>query len=161
MNYVDQEFMDKQVDSLVSDPITLQEQINSVYNQTAGEFVIFAAQPFTTEQVLEFFAKNKVNIRVVLGSYKGTTETSFIMPFEYMEALVKSGLIDNQESLMILSNVQKNGTRCGYLAYREAGTVEYLGQIGEIAEDSLPDAYTYDPTAGLYYGVVSVVEQVA
>ncbi len=141
-------------------PTTIEAFAERVKDRTGAEFIIFAAQPFSVEEVLVFCQSNKINVKVMLGNYKGEREISFMVPFNALVALVDSDLLCKQESIMLLSNEQQGGNRLGYLLYaevdleQEAGIrIDYKGEIGTIDAAFLPDSYTYDPGSSLYYGV--------
>ena len=140
---------------------TLENHVKTVYKRTSAELVIFATQPIPVEETMRLLSEAKVPFKVMLGSYKGEYETSFITPFQYLLQVIELGLLDEQECIMTLSNMQQNGKRLADLVYNvhdENGqpTVDGLGFFGPINEEGLPDAWTFDPNSGLYFGTTAI-----
>lgn len=89
--------------------------------------------------------------RALEGCYKGQTEVSYIAPQADLEIFRPH--IEGQESILLLSSVDK-GTklRAAFLEFKD-GRIEYLGDWHCVpkAEAMGRDAWTRDPRTGSYW----------
>lgn len=85
----------------------------------------------------------------LIGYYKGQTEYSYICHTKNMYEIVAAGFIDGQESVMLVSECNKQYAR---LAYSD-GRTEGIGSLKSVnAEEALKhEAWTYRPDMDVYW----------
>lgn len=134
----------------------LNNMCNDIIERTGAEAVFFSSLE-STEHVLRTMADAGIRFRVLLGRYDGKYETSYSTAGYNLRWLLESGLLDGQESFMLLNNDFK-----GYLVYNKLTptgelNIEDMGYIGQISKDAaaVAEAFTFDPEQGLYYGTVN------
>lgn len=142
--------------------IPLNEHLRKLYDEVVlktDAAAIFFSSYESTENVLRSLAKADVRGKVVLGRYDGSYETSYTISIEHLAWLVGSGLVDGQESLMLVSH-----TGHGYLVFNQFDAnnelrIEELGVVIEISKEDAEQrtAFTFDPEDGLYYGTTAKV----
>lgn len=120
-----------------------------------NEFVVFAVQPHEPHTVMNFMADQGIPFQVLLGSYKGQLETSFIIPHIRLEAMAVSGYVDEQESILILGAVNQNGTRPARIRFLETGEELDLGSLTRVTkEEALTnDGWTFNPMINSYFTI--------
>lgn len=125
----------------------------TVLAETSATVVIFSSLE-STEHVMEVLAKAGITYRVLLGRYDNQNEVAFAMPSDKVEWLISSGLVDGQESLMLISTED-----ICYLMYNTLDAtgnirVENIGTVHLLTQDEAftRDAFTFDPADGLYIG---------
>lgn len=94
-----------------------------------------------------------VGYKVLQGSYKGVTETSYCITLDDFEH-VADWIVD-EESVLMLSAPEKRrrGWRAACLLYPSTGATEDLGIFRDCteAEAMACDGWTYDPSQGAYF----------
>jgi hypothetical protein len=93
----------------------------------------------------------------LVGSYKGVTEASFIVPFSRLVDVVEAGWIVGEESVLILGSRYVDGVmrgdRVAHLWFPSTGETVNLGHFGQTtkAHALAQEAWTFDPTDGTYW----------
>lgn len=125
----------------------LREKITSL---GATHIILSSHRP--VHDSMSYMSNDNMIFDVVLGSYKGETETSFITTSDNLEDIQE--LIEGQESLLLLSNPQKDGSREMNLLFVESNDHDFIGMMVELtSEDALAtDAWSYLPSINAYFG---------
>lgn len=121
------------------------------YQQNLNNHVIFSGLPATVQIWAE---QHAVPLRKLNGKYKGRLETSFIISEEYFPQLLASGVLDNEESVLLLEPKNTlSGNRNAKLLYLGSLKTEELGTFVPVDREYAlaHQSYTYDPEAGQYY----------
>ena len=107
-----------------------------------NEYVIFASDINDNDTEL-FMKESEVPFKRLYGQYKGIGETSFIINKDNLP-LVRS-LTRKQESILLLSKMQDNGTRKAILEFNN-GILENLGDMREVTREMAlkSDGFTRD-----------------
>lgn len=139
---------------------TANTQADYIRDKTSGTHVIFASVGTPTEAVMSYLAAQKIQFKVLLGSYKAQRETSFLIGIQYLEKLFASGLIQNEESILVTGNAQKTGVREAFLVFNELdetgnSPIVHLGFLDVLKDSEVEsvDAWSFDPTQSLYFGI--------
>ena len=65
------------------------------------DVMVFASNT-AVHEVMYVLLNNNIPFKVMLGMYKGEREVSFTVPREHLETIVNLGLLDGQESILVL-----------------------------------------------------------
>ncbi len=133
--------------------------ILSVFQNSMGDWQNITNTRIAAKQL----TKLDIPFKEVIGMYNGIKELSFVVTLEqhnrlapFREILKICGKY-KQESILLLSNLQKNNTRLAYLLQIQTpiGEKEYIGLFQQITEEEAlkENSYTYDDKANIYYGV--------
>lgn len=114
------------------------------------EFAIFAAQPHPTEQVMKTLATQGIRFQVLLGSWKGEAEVSYMVQAEALPFIEANGFLDEQETVLILGAIDSTGRRPALmvtLVDEGESLGENLGYLTECTKQEAmsSEAYTYNP----------------
>lgn len=119
------------------------------------ELAIFASVANPVHEVMYFLLDNNIPFKVTLGSYKGVRETSFVVQHSDLETISKAGLLDGEESVLLLGKLLGTGRRQAVLEFRDGSPSVVIGFFhGSTrlnAEQS--DGYSYCPVTRTYYVV--------
>lgn len=104
----------------------------------------------------DFFTKcleaNHIDYKVAESCYKGEREVSYILNRQHLP-FIRFMLKGDQESILLLEELQKNGIRKAQLLYLADDFVEDIGYFREAdqGEASQHDAWTYRPDLNKYF----------
>ena len=131
------------------------QNIAKALTSLATERVIFASNEQNCT-VMDYLINRNIEFRTLLGKYKGTLETAYIIKTEDIDKIAY--LLDGQESILSLSNVQKDNTREMQLIFAN-GDHDYIGMFDVLTKEQADsaDAWTYDPMLKLYFGAKQTV----
>lgn len=127
-----------------------------MHNITAPFDKLIFASDREVHEVMYFLANNDLQFKVLLGSYKGQRETSFIVEAEAYVLLREAGLLDEQESILFVGQLIP-GQRGRSAHMLDLDTLEFtlLGNLVPvpriIAERA--DGYSYDPTGDHWFTI--------
>ena len=129
----------------------------------AQTIVIFSSNA-PAHRVMEELMKYDIKFDVVLGSYKGIKETSYITELESWDKVSKSGLFDDQESILLLTDsepVAPEGlpvviNTMASLQYLKDNTVEDIGVVISTTKEKAlaEEGFSYIPSQGRYLIIV-------
>ena len=138
----------------------LQNVVDYIRSKTSGTHVIFASTGNPSDLVMGELVDANISFKVLLGAYKDKRETSYLVGMEHLEFLFKSGLIEDEESILVLGNAQKNNKREAFLVFNtqdESGNspIQHLGLLDVLSheEAATTDAWSFDPTLSVYFGI--------
>lgn len=129
-----------------------------------GSFVIFAAQPNQPEVVMSFMVENLIKFKVLLGSYKNERETSYCVPADEFAKIVEAGIVDEQESILVLGPFNGNGLRKAEIVYlAEEGKTEPAGFFSVVSREQAlsGEGWTFDPMSDSFFTLMSAADLVA
>ena len=129
-----------------------------------ASFVIFAAQPYEPHTVMSFLVENSIPFKTMLGSYKNERETSYTVPAEHFAAITQAGLVDEQESFIVLGHIGESGFRKAEIVFSnpETAPVEVGYMVNVSREEALSaEAWTYDPQGNAFFVIRSAEQLVA
>ena len=98
-----------------------------------------------------------VPFKELVGSYKGVTEASFIVPQSELANIMHHGWVRGEESILLLGPRYRDGVMCGNrkaeLFFPASGDIVGLGHFAETtkAYAMKQDAWTFDPSNGTYW----------
>lgn len=122
------------------------------------EYVIFAAQPYETHEVMRELESKNIEFKVLLGSYKSELETAFIVPYKDLLTVIEAGFLAEQESILMLGPKDNDGSRPCLLRYINCDPLreEYIGPLQQISKDYAHtlDGWFFDPTESRYYSAL-------
>jgi hypothetical protein len=130
-------------------------------NPRNRQFAIFAAQPHEVHDVMYFLTDNNIPFKVMLGSYKGQRETSFTIPHDRLNDVILSGLLDEQESILVLSAFNGRNERRAIIVMRDtqeeidAGVLKHVSR----SEAEASDGWTFDPLGENWFIITQPTEQ--
>lgn len=137
---------------------TLNALSERVWSQTSAEKMVFSSFMTSTE-VMERLVEKGITFKVLLGSYKGERETSYETPFSDFVQVMQSGILDGQESILLIGGNSGTDAVLLFNKFNADGSlnIERLGELTVLDPAVLKDykAWSYDPAAGLYYGTVN------
>jgi len=126
-------------------------QLHSTASASAS-YVILSCK--TPARLHSYFATHAIGFKQVTGCYKGEEEISYIINAKYFPTLKLSGIIDDQESVLVLSDWKGSlrGCRHAALHFLDGSLPVSLGRLVSTSEeDALEcDAWTRD-TDGQYF----------
>jgi hypothetical protein len=98
----------------------------------------------------------KIGYKILHGSYKGATETSYIVNAKYFNTLGSWGVFNDQESILVLGPIAwARGPRPATLWFQNSVTrapVNLGYFVATPYEDAIrQDAWTYDKSTDTYY----------
>jgi len=114
-----------------------------------AELIIFSS----ALDVVDLLLATPAPIRVVAGSYKSVKEVSYITQISFYEKLLVSGLLATQESVLLLSNPQQDGSRIAYLQYMYDNRMECIGKFAPADSINTDEDFTYDPYMRQFFTV--------
>lgn len=129
------------------------ERVSEALTSIASEYLVFASNETETHTVMNLLAERYITFKILLGSYKGTLETSFLVHVKDFPQI--KDLIKNEESILGLSNRQNGGLREGSLIFIKTGQTNSLGIFDKITKAQADDleAWSFDYETKTYYGV--------
>lgn len=125
------------------------------------QYCVFASS-VDTEVVKEFLDNNNIGFKELQGCYKGVEEDSFIINIDFMHYVKLAGILDGEESVLILDQ-EDGGKRPAYLLYmkdyyaferdNDDSVLQSIGRMQEVPEEvaKAADAYSYRPDLGKYF----------
>lgn len=119
-----------------------------------ASFVIFAAQPHEPHTVMSFLVENSIPFKTMLGSYKNERETSYTVPAENFDAIVQAGLVDEQESFLVLGHIGESGFRKAEIVFTnpELEPIDGGFMVNVSREEALSaEGWTYDPQGNSFF----------
>lgn len=121
-----------------------------------SSFVIFAAQPHEPHTVMEFMRQNNIQFKVLLGQYNGVVETSYCVPADQFTLISLAGIVDDQESLLILGPYQESGMRKASILFIQDSSIKEVGEFVQITkeESSNFQGWTFDPMGSTYFTIM-------
>lgn len=121
------------------------------------QYVVFASNATPVHEVMYFLLDNNIDFQVLLGSYKGERETSYIIPYDRLEEVMHSGLLNEEESILILGAMNGLGRRPATLHLLTTNEVFPIGQLVAAArsEAEPQEGWSYNPTAKQFFTIVS------
>ena len=122
-------------------------------NPRDKEYCIFAAQPHEPHDVMYFLIDNNIPFQIILGSYKGQRETSYCIPHDRLPDVIGSGLVDDQESILILGAVNGLGERPASLLMSNADEPVPYGTLVEAprSEAEASEGWSYSIMAQAWF----------
>lgn len=93
----------------------------------------------------------------LMGSYKGQTETSFILPAASLPTIARHAWLNEQESILHLSMPRNKGggqfERDATLIFMADGHAESIGRFKQTGREKAmaQDAWTFCPLTGTYW----------
>lgn len=107
-----------------------------------------------------FLLDNNIDYQVLLSSYKGEKETSYIIPYDRIEDVMKAGLLDSEESTLILGAMDGLGRRKAHLHMLEPNEIIPIGYLKATArlEAESGEGWSYNPTAKQFFTIVEEEE---
>lgn len=114
------------------------------------QYMIFSCH--APEFMTKCLEANGIDYKVVEGCYKGEREPAYIVNRKH-EREIKFMLKGDQESILFLDEVQKDGTRGAKLIFLKDGHLEKLGRFKPVDADvaAQHDAWTFRPDQNQYY----------
>jgi hypothetical protein len=93
-----------------------------------------------------------IDFKIVDGCYKGQHEQAYITNAKYLPEIAAL-LRHDQESILALSEAQKNGHRAAKLIFLKTGNIEKIGVCKAVDQDEAEkhDAWTYRPDLAQYF----------
>lgn len=133
---------------------------DSVYNPRANQYAIFASVGTPVHDVQYFLMDNNIDYQVLLGAYKGEKETSYIIPYDRLEDVMHSGLLNNEESILILDAMDGLGRRKAHLHLLTTNEVFPIGYLKATArlEAETGEGWSYNPSAKQFFTIVDIEE---
>lgn len=138
----------------------LQNVVDYIRSKTSGTHVIFASTGNPSDLVMGELVDANISFKVLLGAYKDKRETSYLVGMEHLEFLFKSGLIEDEESILVMGNTQKNGTREAFLVFNDLDEddnpgIQHIGFLDVVSAEEAQtlDGWSYDPTIASYFGI--------
>lgn len=131
--------------SSVSNPMV----IFSVYKDYESEWFNNGVHN-TIKQILDAL---EVSYKEIEGCYNGIKEKSFIVNDAHIETAIAIAESHGQESILLLSETKRHGTRIATLLYLDTMQEEVIGNlIGATEERALKEkAYSYRPDLDMYW----------
>lgn len=127
----------------------------------ANMYIIFAVSDdiAVNKAFMGYCAGKGISIKPLLGSYKGKTEQSYIANYKALGALLNSGWLKGQESILVLGACNARDQRPASLHYlTRAGDdlkplADDLGLFQSVSrgEALAQEAWTYDPDLKEYF----------
>lgn len=120
----------------------------------AQKTVIFATQPTPPEHAMSQMAALGIRYKVLLGSYKGVLEVSFLVTDADFEKVLSLGLVDSQESVLILHPASTPSEREAEILFLNNDNGSTMIGFFKAAPEHVAiaqDGYTYDPANQQYY----------
>lgn len=147
----------------------IEQELKNIQDKTAATHVIFASK-MPPEQAMFTMLNLGIEFKVLLGKYKGNLETSYMIGFQNLGLIFGSGLIDEQESILVTGNPQKGGKREAFLVYNapdnngeyQQSPIERLGYFDVTVDVDAAmklDAFSYDPILRAFYFVPKEVTE--
>lgn len=118
-----------------------------------ASFVIFAAQPAEPHDVMGFFLEQRMPFKVLLGCYNGMRETSYCVPALCLPDIIDAGLLDEQDSILILNEYSaENEGRKASIRYAN-GDIESIGYLVAVptTEALAAAGWTFDPAQDKFF----------
>lgn len=124
-------------------------------NETPYAYAIFAAQPNQPHDVMRFLLDNNIDFQIILGMWKGQPETSYCIPFARLADVALSGLIDAQESVLVLGPYNPRETQKAYLLTQDAAEPVPYGDLIQVtrAEAEASESWSYSLMAKSFHVV--------
>lgn len=122
-------------------------------SEAGGESYIIFASHVDSDTVQAFLVHNEINYRVLFGVYKGEYETSYIVNQNAFPFLEVSGLLEQQESVLLLGPIGSGDKRPATLVYKDKRQ-ESIGGFSETSRESVMTNkldFTYDPALKLFF----------
>lgn len=124
-----------------------------------ARFLIFSAHPhFEPHAIMSLLVDNEVAFKVMLGSYNGEREVSFLVPIEAYDLIDQAGFLYGQESILLLGEPVQSEVGAGRMAtvrLLETGSEMQAGLFHAVdrSEALSPEVsgWTYDPFGSVYY----------
>lgn len=115
------------------------------------QFIVFASS-YKKETVEDILKTEGISFKNLEGCYKGQTEDSYIVCASHFAVLNKSGLLKDEESILLLGTETKEG-RHAQLLFMQSFERVALGFLKAVSKDEAlaSDAYTYRPDVDTYY----------
>lgn len=121
-------------------------------DRNQNSFVIFSSHNLLN--AMSAMALTAIPFKVLLGSYKGEQEQSFMTGLEHLPAIESAGIIKGQESILILEAETPKG-RPAYLRYVDGSAQDdvSLGYFIAVPQSEAikADGWTFDPVSGEYF----------
>lgn len=126
------------------------------------QFAIFSSHT-PPEDVMYFMAEHNVPYQILLGSYKGQREVSYMVPYNYLDMMVDAnltGVNDGQESYLHLKEARNNGREAiiKYFRPNEDGADELLiGTLRNVGkEEALQhESWSFNPLTKSWFVVIA------
>jgi hypothetical protein len=127
-----------------------------------ASFVIFSAEPNAPEKVMAFFVENKVPFKVLLGSYDGVHETSYCIPHQHFDSVIQAGLVEEQDSILVLAHFNSDGLRAAEVVYLDERKPEAVGFFVNVDRDDAlrSTSWTFDPMNDKFFVIRTSAELV-
>lgn len=127
------------------------QDLSTIVNKNAMYVVFSSDYP---SAVIALLQNNKINFTELTGMYKGEEEESFLVPLDDFGTVIESGLLDGQESILVLGHKTSQGFRKASIVYHpgDEPPVE-AGYLVPATRDEamVEDGWTYDPLYRQYY----------
>ena len=112
-----------------------------------SQYAIFASD-LSQEQTETRLRRLGIGFKTLRGAYKGVPEVSYITSLTNMFAMIP--LIENQESVLLLSRMQDNGERNASLLFKD-GKEKKLGMFMEVTKEKAEQSESYTEDSGKFY----------
>ena len=137
------------------------QDLSTIVSRNAMYVVFSSNYP---SAVITLLQDKSVNFKELTGMYKGEEEESFLVAMDDFGTVIESGLLDGQESILVLgAQTMRGGYRKASIVYHpgdkppvEAGYLVPVDREEAIAGDG----WTYDPLERQFYVLKSATELV-
>lgn len=123
-----------------------------------SDYAVFSVGATPVHEAMSFMLEHNIGFQVMLGKYEDQEETSFIVKRSDLHHIYNAGLIDDQESVLILGpNI--NETRDASIIYlTNKDEIQYIGQLIAVQRERALEekAYSYNVLSQQYFIIVPV-----
>lgn len=121
------------------------------------EYFVFASSYHETI-IKHFLKENRIGFKQLIGSYKGVTEDSYIVNKKWLKYIDQAGLLDGEESILLLGeNLGCNRRRAKLHFLNALKPDEDIGIMRAVvkSEALVQDSWSYDPGTETYFVTAS------
>ena len=121
------------------------------------EYFVFASS-YHESVIRDFFNDNGIGFKQLIGSYKGTTEDSYVVNMKWLSYVEQAGLLDGEESILLLSESLGQNRRRAKLHFLNASKPdEDIGILRAVVKEEAmkQDAWSYRPDLDTYFVTAS------
>ena len=121
------------------------------------EYFVFASSYHETV-IRDFFNDNDIGFKQLIGSYKGTTEDSYVVNMKWLTYVEQAGLLDGEDSILLLSESLGQNRRRAKLRFLNASKPdEDLGILRAVVKEEAMkrEVWSYRPDLDTYFVTAS------
>lgn len=122
-------------------------------SEAGGQSYIIFASHVDADTVQAFLVQNNINYRVLFGVYQQKYETSYIVNQNAFPFIEMAGLLEQQESVLLLGPIGTGDKRPATLVYQDKRQ-ESIGFFTEVAREEVMSQqldFTYDPALKKFF----------